>query len=269
MEAIEWLEKLLAERALTFVCVTHDRYFLENVCQEIIELDTAKLYRYARGIHIPKHPTLLSVQHPVPRRTVYAGTTTSTCVLEYRGSICLTLPNRPPSSWPVPYLIPIFFLTIFLRILPACVVLYSPVRPCARWLLAPPRRYPGSYERFLELKEERMNAEGAARDSARNKMRGELAWMRKQPKARQAKSKAREERFYELQAKVRTTHPSPSCSLSGGVGFLKSPIGYLYCSTFFGGSRLGRMREVLQWHDFWAAGPARSEVFVQEREQLF
>lgn len=63
-------------------------------------------------------------------------------------------------------------------------------------------RYPGSYERFLELKEERMHAEGAARDSARNKLRGELAWMRKQPKARQAKSKAREERFYELKAKV-------------------------------------------------------------------
>eukprot|EP00903_Cladosiphon_okamuranus_P013128 g12244.t1 len=107
VEAIEWLEKLLAERALTFVCVTHDRYFLENVCQEIIELDSAKLYRY-----------------------------------------------------------------------------------------------PGSYERFLELKDERMHAEGAARDSARNKLRGELAWMRKQPKARQAKSKAREERFFELKAKA-------------------------------------------------------------------
>lgn len=48
-----------------------------------------------------------------------------------------------------------------------------------------------------------MHAEGAARDSARNKMRGELAWMRKQPKARQAKSKARQERFFELKAKVR------------------------------------------------------------------
>lgn len=47
-----------------------------------------------------------------------------------------------------------------------------------------------------------MNAEGAARDAARTKMRGELAWMRKQPKARQAKSKARQERFYELKAKV-------------------------------------------------------------------
>ncbi|CAN0169997.1 unnamed protein product, partial [Hapterophycus canaliculatus] len=45
VEAIEWLEKLLADRSLTFVCVTHDRYFLENVCQEIIELDSAKLYR--------------------------------------------------------------------------------------------------------------------------------------------------------------------------------------------------------------------------------
>ena len=69
-------------------------------------------------------------------------------------------------------------------------------------------RYPGSYERFLELKEERMHAEGAARDSARNKLRGELAWMRKQPKARQAKSKAREERFFELKSKVRCAPPA-------------------------------------------------------------
>lgn len=68
-------------------------------------------------------------------------------------------------------------------------------------------RYPGSYERFLQLKEERMKAEGSARENARNKLRGELAWMRKQPKARQAKSKARVERFYELKKKV----PAPSC----------------------------------------------------------
>lgn len=45
VDATDWLEKLLADRSLTFVCVTHDRYFLENVCQEIIELDAAKLYR--------------------------------------------------------------------------------------------------------------------------------------------------------------------------------------------------------------------------------
>ena len=66
-----------------------------------------------------------------------------------------------------------------------------------------------------------MNAEGAARDSARNKLRGELAWMRKQPKARQAKSKAREERFYELKAKVpagRLFGPS----LSGRLGILST-----------------------------------------------
>lgn len=77
------------------------------------------------------------------------------------------------------------------------------VSPLDTHLLVPVCRYPGSYERFLELKEERMHAEGAARDSARNKLRGELAWMRKQPKARQAKSKARQERFFELKAKVR------------------------------------------------------------------
>lgn len=68
--------------------------------------------------------------------------------------------------------------------------------------IIPFHRYSGSYQRFLELKEERMQAEGTARDNARQKMRGELAWMRKQPKARQAKSKARQERFFELKEKV-------------------------------------------------------------------
>ncbi|CAN0243760.1 unnamed protein product, partial [Discosporangium mesarthrocarpum] len=107
VDAIEWLEKLLGERSLTFLCVTHDRYFLENVCQEILELDGGSLYRY-----------------------------------------------------------------------------------------------PGSYTGFLEAKEERLKVEGAARASARNKLRGELEWMRKQPKARQAKSKARQEAFYELRDKA-------------------------------------------------------------------
>lgn len=56
-----------------------------------------------------------------------------------------------------------------------------------------------------------MNAEGAARESARTKLKGELAWMRKQPKARQAKSKARQERFYELQSKVSFHDTTHSC----------------------------------------------------------
>lgn len=46
IEMIEWLEKFLANDNRTILMVTHDRYFLERVCNEIIELDDKQLYRY-------------------------------------------------------------------------------------------------------------------------------------------------------------------------------------------------------------------------------
>jgi len=39
LEMIEWLEEYFKKENLTIFMVTHDRYFLENVCNEIIELD--------------------------------------------------------------------------------------------------------------------------------------------------------------------------------------------------------------------------------------
>jgi len=44
---IEWLENYLSQPNITLLLVTHDRYFLENVCNEIIELDRGKLYKYS------------------------------------------------------------------------------------------------------------------------------------------------------------------------------------------------------------------------------
>lgn len=46
IEMIEWLEKYLSKENTTLLMVTHDRYFLERVCIEIIELDDKTLYRY-------------------------------------------------------------------------------------------------------------------------------------------------------------------------------------------------------------------------------
>ncbi|MDH3322539.1 MAG: ABC-F family ATP-binding cassette domain-containing protein [Flavobacteriaceae bacterium] len=46
LEMIEWLEKYLQKEKVSLFMVTHDRYFLERVCNDIIELDQGKLYRY-------------------------------------------------------------------------------------------------------------------------------------------------------------------------------------------------------------------------------
>src|SRR5690606_21829097 len=46
LEMIEWLEQYFAKAQMTLFMVTHDRYFLERVCNEIIELDHGKLYTY-------------------------------------------------------------------------------------------------------------------------------------------------------------------------------------------------------------------------------
>ena len=43
---IEWLEKYLQQQKLTFLMVTHDRYFLERVCNNIFELESGNLYHH-------------------------------------------------------------------------------------------------------------------------------------------------------------------------------------------------------------------------------
>jgi len=46
IETIEWLEKMMTSGNKTVLLVTHDRYFLDNICTEIRELDRGKLYTY-------------------------------------------------------------------------------------------------------------------------------------------------------------------------------------------------------------------------------
>jgi ABC transport system ATP-binding/permease protein len=46
IDMIEWMEEYFSGNQLTLLMITHDRYFLDRVCNEIIELDEGKLYHY-------------------------------------------------------------------------------------------------------------------------------------------------------------------------------------------------------------------------------
>ncbi len=99
---IEWLESFLATANTTLLMVTHDRYFLDRVTNEIMEIDNGELFRYK-----------------------------------------------------------------------------------------------GNYQNFLEKKSEREQQDAATVDKAKNLLRKELDWMRRQPKARGTKAKYRVDAFYE------------------------------------------------------------------------
>ncbi len=46
VQMIEWLEDYLSAQKITLLCVTHDRYFLDAVCNEILEMDEERIYVY-------------------------------------------------------------------------------------------------------------------------------------------------------------------------------------------------------------------------------
>jgi ATP-binding cassette subfamily F protein uup len=60
--------------------------------------------------------------------------------------------------------------------------------------------YSGNYSDYLEAKAAKLAAEAQSEQARQNTLRRELAWVRKQPQARQAKSKAREAAYYDLAA---------------------------------------------------------------------
>jgi len=107
LTAIEWLENYLSGQNITLIMVTHDRYFLDNVATEIIELDRGQLFRYK-----------------------------------------------------------------------------------------------GNYAYFLEKKAEREEMLKIEVTKARNLLKKELEWMRRQPKARGTKAKYRIDAYYELEKKA-------------------------------------------------------------------
>lgn len=107
LDMIEWLESYLKRLRKTLLLITHDRYFLDNVCDTILELDNGEIFQYK-----------------------------------------------------------------------------------------------GNYSYFLEKKEERRMMLASEMDKAQNLFRRELEWMRKQPKARTTKQKARIDSFYDTEEKV-------------------------------------------------------------------
>lgn len=104
IEMIEWLESYLSKQKMSLLLVTHDRYFLDAVCTEIIEIDQQTSFVYR-----------------------------------------------------------------------------------------------GNYSYFVQKKAEREANQLAEIEKAKNRYRTELDWMRRQPKARTHKSKARIDSFYEIE----------------------------------------------------------------------
>lgn len=47
LKSIEWLEGYLSRSTMSLILITHDRYFLDRVCNQILELDGGRIYRYA------------------------------------------------------------------------------------------------------------------------------------------------------------------------------------------------------------------------------
>ncbi|QCR25048.1 ABC-F family ATP-binding cassette domain-containing protein [Pontibacter sp. SGAir0037] len=119
LETIEWLENLLSTQNTTLLMVTHDRYFLDKVANEIAELDNGQLYTYK-----------------------------------------------------------------------------------------------GNYSYFVEKKAEREEMAVAETEKARNLMRKELDWIRRQPKARGTKAKYRVDAFEELKEKAAKKTAAPQLELS-------------------------------------------------------
>ena len=71
MEMIEWLEAYFIKEKITVLMVTHDRYFLERVCNEIIELDEGELYTYkgSYSYYLEKRAVRISQEETTAHKT--------------------------------------------------------------------------------------------------------------------------------------------------------------------------------------------------------
>ncbi|MGH1485715.1 MAG: energy-dependent translational throttle protein EttA [Cellvibrionaceae bacterium] len=102
----------------------------------------------------------------------------------------------------------VFWLERFLQEFPGTVVAITHDRyfldNAAGWILELDRGhgipYEGNYSTWLETKEERLAQEARSEASRQKAIKAELEWVRQNPKGRQAKNKARLQRFDELQS---------------------------------------------------------------------
>jgi len=51
LDMIEWLEQYLSKSKATLLMITHDRYFLDRVCNQIMELENETIYQYSGNYH--------------------------------------------------------------------------------------------------------------------------------------------------------------------------------------------------------------------------
>lgn len=99
--------------------------------------------------------------------------------------------------------------------------------------------YKGNYAYYLEKKDERDTSERATVDKARNIYSRELEWMRRQPKARGTKQKARQDSFYEIEEVAKTKLDSAKMQITMQMSRLGSKILELdYISKSFGNQLL-------------------------------
>ena len=129
LDMIEWLENYLSNLNKTVLMVSHDRYFIDKVCDSIGELDQTKIHLYK-----------------------------------------------------------------------------------------------GSYAYYLEKKDEREFRETREIDKAKNLFRSELEWMRRQPRARGTKQKARIDSFYEIEEKAGSARPDEKIQITMQMSRMGSKI---------------------------------------------
>ncbi len=129
IDMIEWLENYLKRSYITLLMVTHDRYFLDNICNKILEMDQQSIYSYE-----------------------------------------------------------------------------------------------GNYNYYLEKRAERIEAQNAAVERARNLLRTELDWMRRQPQARAHKAQYRIDAFYDLKERARVVHDPGDVRLNVNSTYIGNKI---------------------------------------------
>ena len=129
IDMIEWLESYLSRNKVAILMVTHDRYFLDKVCNKIIEID---------------------------QRTIYT--------------------------------------------------------------------YNGNYNYYLEKRQERIESQNAEAAKAKNLLRTELEWMRRQPQARGTKAKYRIDAFYDLKEKANKKYTTKNIQLNVNSSYIGSKI---------------------------------------------
>ena len=107
----------------------------------------------------------------------------------------------------------VLWLEQFLRSYPGAVLAVTHDRyfldNVAEWICEVDRGklypYKGNYSTYLETKAARMEAQGLRDAKLAKRMQGELAWVRSSPKARQAKSRARIERYAQMEAEAQAS----------------------------------------------------------------